>query len=142
MKCLTRGKKLILAAVLSLAMVCTSNMYYENEKILNVYAATEKEATDIGISSTADVILYAENGTGATAKLQAANTEYLETQLTGGTTFKKLEYSFEAKNMDKQYVNEPHMLPAGMTSWKAPQLKHQVQECSPVQIILRHRQVL
>ena len=106
MKCLARGKKIILAAVLSLAMVCTSNMYYENEKNLNVYAATEKEATDIGISSTADVILYAENGTGATAKLQAANTEYLETQLTGGTTFKKLEYYFEAKNMDKQYVND------------------------------------
>ena len=50
MKCLARGKKLILAAVLSLAMVCTSNMYYENGRMLNVYAATEKEATDIGIS--------------------------------------------------------------------------------------------
>ena len=103
-----KNKKIIIASVLSLTMLLTSvttpNLI--NNQISTVYAATEKEATDIEITTTSDVILYAADTTASTHILKGANTEYLETTILGGTAFKKMEFSFEAKNMNGEKVSD------------------------------------
>ncbi len=91
---LSKNKKIkfVLSLMCVLVLTVTSVNF---SSIADVYAASN--VTGIEVDTTSDVLLYVPDGVSG---YSVADTENIYTDLSGGTEYEKIEYSFESKNID------------------------------------------
>lgn len=90
----TKKSKVVLSIIFAFVFVVTSANYGNDKK---VYAASAN-VSGIEIDTTSDMVLYLPDN--ATSGYSVTDTEAIYTTLSGGTEYEKLEYQFEAYNID------------------------------------------